>query len=359
MAKNYRVDFELIKARADFRAILAHYGLTPGRGVQFKILCPFHDDTEPSCSINTNERIFNCFGCGVSGNVLEFVHRMETRDGTLVSIRKAGIRLAEVCGIELGETGARRGARKPKDGPATPEAEKGPSTTAKASPDASGGLERPSGKKVEAKANKPLGFVLKVDPEHPYLAERGISRDLVERFGLGFCEKGIMAGRICIPIANTEGQTVAYAGRWVGKPEELPEGKGKYELPTGFHKELELFNLHRVMRCRHLVVVEGYFGAIRLHGMRIPAVALMGRSISTAQLELLSCANARHVTVLLDGDDAGRAAAGEVAGAIASVVWARTVQLPDGTQPDTVEQPELVRLLWGSAQDARCVQVKE
>ena len=64
MAKNYRVDFEVIKARADFRAILAHYGLKPGRGVQFKILCPFHDDTEPSCSINTDERIFNCFGCG-------------------------------------------------------------------------------------------------------------------------------------------------------------------------------------------------------------------------------------------------------------------------------------------------------
>ena len=147
------------------------------------------------------------------------------------------------------------------------------------------------------KANKPLGFALKVDPEHPYLAERGISRDLVERFGLGFCEKGIMAGRICIPIANIEGQTVAYAGRWVGKPEDLPEGKGKYELPAGFHKELELFNLHRVMRCRHLVVVEGYFGAIRLHGLRIPAVALMGSSISIHQLELLAHANARHVTV--------------------------------------------------------------
>jgi hypothetical protein len=65
---------------------------------------------------------------------------------------------------------------------------------------------------------------LKLDPEHPYLAERGISRDLVERFGLGFCEKGIMAGRICIPIHNIDGQTVAYAGRWVGRPEELPEG---------------------------------------------------------------------------------------------------------------------------------------
>ena len=152
---------------------------------------------------------------------------------------------------------------------------------------------------------------------HPYLDERGIPPELRERFGLGYCEKGIMAGRVCIPIHNADGQIVAYAGRWVGPLEDLPEGKGKYELPTGFRKELELFNLHRVKDCKHLVVVEGFFGAIRLHGLRIPAVALMGTSVSVQQLELLAHANARHITVMLDGDEAGREAAEKVAGAIA------------------------------------------
>ena len=146
-----------------------------------------------------------------------------------------------------------------------------------------------------------------------------------------------MAGRVCIPIHNADGQLVAYAGRWVGPLEDLPEGKGKYELPAGFHKELELFNLHRVKHCRHLIVVEGYFGAIRLHGVRIPAVALMGTSVSVKQLELLAHANARHITVLLDGDEPGREAAEKVAGAIANVAWARIVHLPDGAQPDTVD----------------------
>ena len=60
MAKSYRVNFEEIKAQADFVAVLTHYGLTPGRGAQFKICCPFHDDAEPSCSINTNDRVFQC-----------------------------------------------------------------------------------------------------------------------------------------------------------------------------------------------------------------------------------------------------------------------------------------------------------
>ena len=65
-------------------------------------------------------------------------------------------------------------------------------------------------------------------------------------FGLGFCTKGIMAGRVRIPIHDWQGRLVAYAGRWVGPIEDLPEGEGKYELPAGFHKELELFNIHRV-----------------------------------------------------------------------------------------------------------------
>jgi len=157
-----------------------------------------------------------------------------------------------------------------------------------------------------------------------------------------------MAGRVCIPIQNGDGRTVAYAGRWVGPDESLPEGKGKYELPAGFRKELELFNLHRAKHCKHLVVVEGYFAAIRLHGLRIPAVALMGTSVSVKQLELLAHANARHITVMLDGDEPGREAAEKVAGAIANVVWCRIVHLPDRAQPDTVDRAELERRLGRS-----------
>jgi DNA primase len=132
---------------------------------------------------------------------------------------------------------------------------------------------------------------------------------------------------------------------WRDPEEDLPEGKGKYELPSGFHKGLELFNLHRAKHCKHLVVVEGYFGAIRLHGLRVPAVALMGTTVSVQQLKLLAHATARHVTVMLDGDEAGRAASEEVAGAIGNVAWSRIVHLPDCAQPDTVDGAVLEHLL--------------
>jgi DNA primase len=68
-------------------------------------------------------------------------------------------------------------------------------------------------------------------------------------------------------------------------------------------------------------VVEGFFGALRLHSLRKPAVALMGSSMSDAQVALLRehCPELRHVTVMLDGDEAGRTAAEGVAVKLASI----------------------------------------
>jgi DNA primase len=109
----------------------------------------------------------------------------------------------------------------------------------------------------------------------------------------------------------------------------------------------ELFNLHRVKRYRHLIVVEGFFDAIRLHAERLPTVALMGTSLSEEQVALLRahCPALRFITMMLDGDDAGRKAAPTVAARLARHWWTRIVELPDGTQPDTVERGVLEELL--------------
>lgn len=372
MARQHRVNFEDLKTRADFRTVLTHYDLTIiGHGEQAKVHCPFHDDERPSCSVNLAKGLWQCFaGCG-AGNVLEFVHRMECRDSATVSLRQAGIRLAEICGLS---TGAHSGARKSTDEPRSVEAERGSSTslrrkprrgsqeprsevaakeTASPLPDGHNGAvgrsERPqaaSPRETTTTRNKTLGFRLTLDPDHPYLASRGVPPELVTLFGLGFCAHGSMAGRLCIPIENANGELVAYAGRWAGAESEIPEGEEKYKLPAGFHKTLELWNLHRVRHCRHLFVVEGFFGAMRLHGLRLPAVALMGSHLSDQQIALLQeCPTLRHITVLLDGDEPGRKAADLVAARLARHWWVRTLSLPDDTQPDTLEVGELERLL--------------
>jgi hypothetical protein len=239
MADNRRVDFRDIRKRADFRAVLAHYGLPPvGKGDQVKIRCPFHPDEEPSCSVNLAKRLFHCFSCRAAGNALDFVHRMEARDGSPVTLRQAGVTPAGIRGERPaggGEAKAHQGRleghrKAAKGGAAQAPPPAGPA--ARPGAPAGRGEGDPGQEKEKSKRDEPLGFAPPLDPSHPYLTQRGIPPGLVEAFGLGYCGKGIMAGRVRVPIHDAEGKPVAYAARWVGPLEDLPEGKGRYELPS-------------------------------------------------------------------------------------------------------------------------------
>ena len=86
---------------------------------------------------------------------------------------------------------------------------------------------------------------------------------------------------------------------------------------------------------------------MRLHGLRLPAVALMGSSLSEEQVTLLRehCPALRFVTVMLDGDEVGQKAVDIVTARLAKYWWTRDVVLPDGTQPDTVDDGVLAQLL--------------
>ena len=116
MTTNRRIDFKALREQTGgrFRDVLAFYGLSlVGSGDQQRVRCPFHDDEHPSCSVKLAQGLWNCHaGCG-SGNLLDFVHRMETKDGATVSIREAGHKLAAVCGIEAPLKGG------PGNGPGT------------------------------------------------------------------------------------------------------------------------------------------------------------------------------------------------------------------------------------------------
>lgn len=197
--------------------------------------------------------------------------------------------------------------------------------------------------------NKPLQFRLdKLERDHPYLTERGLTPETVADFGVGFCAKGMMAGRIAIPIHNPEGGVVAYAGRFPGEP---PGDTPKYKLPQGFRKSLELFNLDRVLKepkDKPLVIVEGFFGCMKLHqfGCR-KVVGLMGSTMSQAQEELLREQTDRHsqVIVILDEDEAGRAGREDIAPRLAKFVFVKVhVFATEGQQPDTLDAEEVVTL---------------
>ena len=103
------IDFTALRSRAHFEPVLAHYGLKPiGRGAQQTILCPFHDETKPSCKVNLEKKAFHCFACGAKGNVLDFVARMED-----ASLTDAARKLAEICAIPLAEVSREAEESKP------------------------------------------------------------------------------------------------------------------------------------------------------------------------------------------------------------------------------------------------------
>jgi DNA primase len=196
--------------------------------------------------------------------------------------------------------------------------------------------------------NKPLKFELTgIDHSHPYLATRGISRETAKTFGIGaFSGRGLMSGRVVVPIHDHAGELVAYAGR------SLKGEEPRYLFPCGFRKSQVLFNLHRLADCdRHspVIVVEGFFDCLKVHEAGFPSVvALMGTALSGVQQKLLED-HFSSVVILLDGDEPGRAASSTVGDQLIHKLFVRIVDAPAGLQPDQLSVHDIKLLLRGIA----------
>jgi DNA primase len=308
------VDFKAVKHMVSMEMALAYYGVMVRR-MQGNVLrgrCPLpnHVSTSSvqSLIVDTEKNAWACHssscvasrGCRIGGNVLDFVAAMES-----CSMREAALKLQQLFGVVSKPTFiAHIGAAS---------------------------QVAPSPASTVENENKPLPFALRgIDVAHPYLVERGIGRDTASYFGVGFYPgKGSMEGRLVIPIHNDDGILVGYAGR------SLSHGEPRYRFPTGFRKSLALFNLHRaVERGKGVIVVEGFFDCFKMHqaGFRC-IVALMGSSLSQRQ-ELLLRRHFQNVTLMLDGDSAGRRASTMIAARLGTKIAVRVVEIPFGSQPD-------------------------
>ena len=318
-----KIDFKYIRQHPDldFEKVLSRYGiplLKDGqKESQYKAVCPFHDDHKPSMKVNLDKKIFNCFACETSGNILDFV--MEFDD---VSLRTAAKTVAEICGIPTatgrnektrsGKEPARKAQKsnsaKRKKKPNRKSVGSGSNTHSERSDPSSEGKKTKANSKSEVLENKPLTFTLKnLITEHEWFEKRGLTPEIIETFNLGIATRGIMADRLAIPIHNQDGELVAYCGRYVGN--DIPEDEPKYKLPAGFYKELELYNLNRVTSHEGaIILVESYFSVFKLHMMGLPVASPMGRSLSEVQRDQLVQSGFKSIMLLFDGDDPGRTA---------------------------------------------------
>lgn len=336
MPKSKFVDFKAVKDAITMEQVLDHYGLLAQfkrGGDRLSGSCPIHKGSNPTqFSVSISKNVWHCFSeCKQGGNVLEFIAKMED-----VSIHAAANKAIEWFNLDPEAMSAN--SNKEDAGPSeTPKAEDTPQPKA----------EKVAPVQENAGPNKPLKFRLdKLEREHPYLVERGLTPETIMEFGVGYCVKGMMAERIAIPIHNAEGNIVAYSGRFPGEP---PEGTPKYKLPPGFRKSLELFNIDRAVKePGPLVIVEGFFGCMKLHqlGCR-KVVALMGSTMSAEQEELIRKHTDRNsqVIVMLDEDEAGQAGREDIAVRLATFVFVKVHTFEQaGQQPDNMTTEEVANL---------------
>jgi DNA primase len=341
MPKQTFVDFRAVKAAITMEQLLEHYTLLDQfkrSGDSLSGPCPIHKGSNPTqFRVNVRKNIWNCFSeCKNGGNVLDFITRMEN-----VSIHAAALKAIEWFHLDPEAMSGSSG-----------EAAKHPSE-AKARDNSSRPM--PASKKAVTAPennvpNTPLKFRLdKLEREHAYLAERGLTLETIVDFGIGYCAKGMMAGRIAIPIHNPEGGVVAYAGRFPGEP---AEGTPKYKLPQGFRKSLELFNIDRASKEpaeKPLVIVEGFFGCMKLHQHRCrKVVALMGSTMSTAQEELIRKHTDRQspIIVMLDEDEAGQAGRDDIVCRLSKFCFVKVYTFREpGMQPENLSLEDVRALL--------------
>jgi DNA primase len=344
MPKSQFVDFKAVKAAITMEQVLDHYGLMDKfkrSGDSLNGPCPIHKGSNPTqFRISVSKNIWNCFSeCKHGGNVLDFIARMEN-----ASIHSAALKAIEWFSLDPEAMSA--GDEKSE-------------TTEAPEPDTNRPASKPAPRKQTVPAengapNAPLKFRLeKLEREHPYLVnERGLSLETIIDFGIGYCSKGMMAGRIAIPIRNVKGEVVAYAGRFPGTPDD---SNPKYKLPQGFRKSQELFNIDRAVKepaDTLLVIVEGFFDAMKLHQYGCKkVVALMGSTLSAAQEELIreNTTIQSQVIVMLDENEPGKAGREDIACRLSNFCFVRVHQFdsPD-KEPEHLTEEEVHQLIGGT-----------
>ncbi|SCX91885.1 DNA primase [Alkaliphilus peptidifermentans] len=303
---------EEVKDRNDIVDVISGYISVKTTGGSHKALCPFHREKTPSFVINAEKQIYKCFGCGVGGDVIHFVMKIENLD-FIDSIKV----LAQRANIHIEENNI------------------------------SNEEKRELQKKVELyEINKEAGrfFYLNLIKSGKlaleYLEKRGLTSQIIKSFGLGYSlnnwedllnhllklgydEKTInisgliiarkdksgyydrFRNRIMYPIFDTRGNVIGFGGRVLDN--SLPKYLNSPETPI-FNKSNTLYGLNiarKNITDGKIIIVEGYMDVIALHQHGFKnCVASLGTSLTKGHALLLK-KYCQEVIVCFDGDEAG------------------------------------------------------
>lgn len=320
------INFKELRARLNFEDVLRHYQVEVRRkGEQHLGPCPFPGHPKEkrgnTFSANIPRGIFQCFACHAKGNALDFCGLMAGVDiANGAELRKVAV---EVQRKFFPDGASRRTKPVPKE---------------KSPPPA-------------AKVNAPLDFALKgLDGAHPFFEEMGLSEETVAHFGLGYCSRGLLEGRIAIPLHSTDAELVGYAGLSVSDDEPrylYPEDRERNGAKLSFRKDRLLYNAHQIKApCEDLVIVEEIESAWWLHQCGFESViAAMGSAFSEERAEALSAllSPRGRLWVMPSGTDEGASLARSVVEHVARHRFVRWVGLGVDRKPTDFSKEEISR----------------
>ena len=304
---------EEIKSNNDIVDVISQYVVLKRSGRNFFGLCPFHKEKSPSFSVSPDKQIFHCFGCGVGGNVIHFVSKIENlnfKDTLEMLANRANIALPVLTSNPQEEKIANLKSKVYKIN----------EETARFYHE---NLYKPTSKPAQEYIKKRelnnktlqsflIGYSGKYDELYQLLKSKGFTEEeilassLVNKTENGkFIDR--FKGRLMFPIQDVQGRVIAFGGRvlddskpkYINSPENIVYSKGRH-----------LFGLNVAKKgdTKKLIIVEGYMDAISLYQRGITnAVASLGTALTEKQGWLLrkSC---EQVIIGYDADGAGQAA---------------------------------------------------
>ncbi len=302
-----------LRARADIVKVIGSYVTLKKNGHRYVGLCPFHNETAPSFSVDEQKQVYHCFGCKAGGSVIQFVMDIER-----LSFPEAVAFLADQLHMPL------------------PEMQNDPAYE-----------KRRTLKERIYLANRTAARMyhqLLWQPESSailhYLQQRGLSDAVIRRFGIGaappsaqvghrLMEEGfteeelIQAGlmlrregrtfdmfrnRAMFPIIDTYGNVLGFGGRAMG--DAMPKYLNTSDTPA-FNKRYTVFAANLLRKARGLtrvILVEGYMDVVALSQFGVEGVAAtLGTALTPEQARLLH-RFAPEVYIAYDGDRAGQKA---------------------------------------------------
>ncbi|MFN3167267.1 MAG: DNA primase [Phycisphaeraceae bacterium] len=350
-------DRENVLAATDLvRLIGEHVQLRP-KGREFAGLCPFHDDKNPSMQVSPQKQIYKCFSCGAGGTAYDFVmgyHKLTFPEALKMLADRAGIELTPLKGRGRGAQGqgeSKSGDRRKR----------------------LLSVNELAVAYYQDQLASPVG-----EPARAYLAQRGVSDEMVERFQLGYAphswhalaeavaekrwdkpafeaagliaqgSKGLydkLRHRLIFPICDDAGRAIAFGGRTLpGNELDDPTVDAKYlNSPETllFNKSRTLYGLdlakRAIIQSKTAVIVEGYTDVIACHQHgRENVIAALGTAFTNEHATKLRrlC---EKVVLVFDGDAAGHKAADRAVEVFfASDIDVSVVILPQDSDPDEI-----------------------